>query len=200
MKYKFLLVLLLALFTAELSAQNLVPNPQFETNTPSTADYTYYNPSMQCYTAPCQTNLFRYSPAQHWTVWLGTTQNYACVLTELVKAGSNCVPAWPNYIMGNMMHVKTTVGVSGIVNSNVTGGKSKVKISCWVYVVKGTVYLGYGPTGNPLVSKLSTTRCKWEYMEIVYDGSKGDANQVILYASNSGDAEFYVDAVSVQKF
>ncbi|MFY7841041.1 MAG: hypothetical protein ACOVP7_12240 [Lacibacter sp.] len=197
MKYILLITILLLGLIA--TGQNLVPNPQFETPTPSTKEYSYYNPSMQCYTAPCNENLFRLSPAQHWTMWLGTYQNYACVMAETVKAASNCVPAWPNYVMGNMMHVKTTVGGSGIVNSNVPAGKSKVKVSCWVYVLKGTVYLGYGPTGSPLVSKLSTATCKWEYIEVVYDGTKGTANQVILYASNKGDAEFYVDAVSVIK-
>lgn len=182
------------------NAQNLVPNPQFELNTPNTATYTYYNPTMQCYTTPCNTNLFRYSPAQYWTMWLGSTANYACVMAEQVKATSNCVPAWPNYVMGNMMHVKTTVGGSGIVNSNITGGSSRVKISCWVYVVKGTVYFGYGPTGTALVSKLSTTRCKWEKIEMEYYGKSGNANQITLYASNTSDAEFYVDAVSVTRF
>lgn len=199
MKQK-LLAVFICCASLQLTAQNLVLNPQFEISTPSADGYTYYNPSMQCHTAPCNTNLFRFSPAQYWTMWLGTYQNYACVMAELVKAGSNCVPPWPNYVMGNMMHVKTTVGSSGIVNSNVSAGKSKVKVSCWVYVVKGTFYLGYGPTGSPLVSKLSTTRCKWEYVEVMYDGSKGEANQVILYASNTGDAEFYVDAVSVTKY
>lgn len=182
-----------------LQAQNLVPNPQFEILTPASTGYTYYNPSMECYTDPCDKNLFRYSPAQNWTMWLGTYQNYACVMAELVKAGSNCVPPNPNYVMNNMMHVKTTVGGSGIVNSDVASGKSKAKISCWVYVIKGVVYLGYGPTGNPYVSTLSKGTCRWQKLEIVYDGTRGVANQVILYASNQGDAEFYVDAVSVTK-
>jgi hypothetical protein len=191
----FFLILLIG--ALKLEAQNLVLNPQFEITTPSSADYTYYNPRMECYTDPCSKNLFRYSPAKNWTMWLGTYQNYACVMAELVKAGSNCVPPWPNYVMGNMMHVKTTVGGSGIVNSDVPAGKANVVISCWVYVIKGTVHFSFGPTGNPYVSTLSSGTCKWLKLELKYDGSKGPANQVILYADNKGDAEFYVDAVSV---
>lgn len=196
MKKSFLTFLLLT-GTVILYAQNLVPNPQFETLTPSTKEYTNYNPRMECYTNPCSTNLFRYTPAQNWTMWLGTYQNYACVMAELVKAGSNCVPPWPNYVMGNMMHVKTTVGGSGIVNSDIPAGKSRVVISCWVYVIKGIVNMGYGPTGSALVSALSSGACKWQKLEIKYDGSKGEANQITLYATNNGDAEFYADAVSV---
>ena len=195
---KYVLFSLFAvLWGLTVASQNLVPNPQFELTTPTTAEYAYYNPRMECYTEPCNTNLFRLSPAKNWTIWLGTTQPYACVLTELVKAGSNCVPLWPNYVMGNMMHVKTTVGGSGIVNSDIPAGKNRVRVTSWVYVVKGAVVMSYGPTGIGLVSARSLSLCKWEKLEVVYDGSKGPANQVTLYADNKGDAEFYSDAVSV---
>lgn len=180
-----------------VTAQNLVPNPQFELTTPSTADFSFRNPQMECYKSGCNTNLFRYSPAAIWTMWLGSTADYACVMAELVKAGSNCVPAWPNYVMGNMMHVKTTVGGSGIVNSDIPADKKRVRVTSWVYVIKGTVVMSYGPTGSGLVSARSVGKCKWERLEVVYDGLKGPANQITLYADNKSDAEFYTDAVSV---
>ncbi|MDZ4792765.1 MAG: hypothetical protein SGI83_00665 [Bacteroidota bacterium] len=131
---KLLFFCLSALITAtSLMAQpNLVPNPQFELNRPSSGEYVYQNPLMEKYQKGCLENLFRYSQCQNWTIWLGGTTNAAGVMTETVKAASNCVPPWPNYVMNNMMHVKTTLGGSGIVNSDITAGTIKVKITCWV--------------------------------------------------------------------
>ncbi len=189
--------------TSLLVAQtNLVPNPQFEINRPTSTSYKFNNPQMECYRSGCadMENLFRYSQAQNWTLWLGTTLNNACVMTELAKTTSNCIPAGPagSGLSGNMMHVKTTYGGMGIVNSDIPAGSSVVLITCWVYVVKGKVYLGYGPTGSPVVTATSTSTCKWQKLEIKKTGSQA-CNQIVLYSDNAGDAEFYVDAVSVVK-
>lgn len=181
-----------------IAQTNLVPNPQFEIARPSTTDYTYYNPQVEKYETPCATNLFRNSLCKNWTIWLGGTTNRSGIILETVKAASNCVPPWPNYVMGNMMHVKTTVGGSGIVNSDITGGSSKVKITCWVYVVKGVVRMSYGPTGSGVVTTTSTSLCKWEKLEITKTGNQA-CNQVTIYSDNKSDAEFYVDAVSIIK-
>jgi hypothetical protein len=194
---KLFSILLTIVLTNGLSAQNLVPNPQFELNRPSSAEYVYQNPQMEKYQKGCLENLFRYTQCQNWTMWLGTTVNTAGVMAETVKAASNCVPPWPNYVMGNMMHVKTTMGGMGIVNSDIPAGTSKVKVTCWVYVVKGKVDFAYGPTGTGIVRAASTTRCKWEKLEMVKTGSEA-SNQITIY-SKDADAEFYVDAVSVVK-
>ncbi|MFZ1751600.1 MAG: hypothetical protein WAU01_15485 [Saprospiraceae bacterium] len=182
-------------------AGNLVPNPQFESMSPSSSSYTFYNPQMECFNKSCteMQNLFRVSLAQQWTLWLGSLQNNSCVMVELIKAGSNCIPLWPNFVMGYMMHVKTTVSGSGIVNSDIPAGNLPVKVSCWVYVIKGKVSLGYGPTGSPNVTVVSKTNCKWERLELT-KSSKDACNQVVIYAAGQQDAEFYVDAVSVNKF
>ena len=198
MKKTFLTTTLFFVFLISAFTQsNLVPNPQFELVRPSSADYVYQNPQMEKYQKGCLENLFRYTQCQNWTMWLGSTTNEAGVMTETVKAGSNCVPPWPNFVMGNMMHVKTTLGGSGIVNSDIPAGKEKVRISCWVYVIKGKVDFAFGPTGTGVVRATSTTRCKWEKLEMVKSGSEA-CNQVIIY-SKDADAEFYVDAVSVVK-
>jgi hypothetical protein len=198
MKKLFLSLMVMLVVSIALQAQpNLVPNPQFELSRPSSPDYVYQNPQMEKYQKGCLEDLFRYTPAQNWTMWLGGTTNQAGVMTELVKAGSNCVPPWPSYVMGNMMHVKTTLGGSGIVNSDIPSGTAKVKISCWVYVIKGKVDFAYGPTGSGVVRTYSTTRCKWEKLEMIKSGSEA-CNQVTIY-SKDADAEFYVDAVSVVK-
>lgn len=179
--------------------QNLVPNPQFEIARPTGGGFVFYKPQMETYLEKCNENLSRPSIAQNWTIWLGTKQPYAGVMVDLVPAASNCVPPWPNFVMKNMMHVKTTVGAAGIVNSDIPGGTKPVRISCWVYVVKGSVIFSYGPTGSGLVSTTNgEQRCKWIQLSMEYDGSKGPANQVTLYG-NKGDAEFYVDAVSVSE-
>jgi hypothetical protein len=176
---------------------NLVPNPQFEINRPSSAGYTYQNPQMEKYQTGCLENLFRYTQCQNWTMWLGGTVNTAGLMTETVKAASNCVLPWPNYVMGNMMHVKTTLGGSGIVNSDIPAGTEKVKITCWVYVIRGKVDFAYGPTGTGIVRSYSTTKCKWEKLEMIKKGTEA-CNQITIY-SKDADAEFYVDAVSVIK-
>lgn len=181
----------------QATAQNLVLNPQFELSRATSPDYVYQNPQMEKYQKGCLENLFRYTQCQNWTMWLGSLTNEAGVMTETVKAASNCVPPWPNYVMGNMMHVKTTLGGSGIVNSDIPAGTDKVKISCWVYVIKGKVDFAFGPTGSGVVRTYSTTKCKWEKLEMVKSGSEA-CNQVTLY-SKEADAEFYVDAVSVVK-
>jgi hypothetical protein len=197
MKGKILCTLVLVSFSLYLQAQNLVPNPQFELNRPTSPDYTYQNPQMEKYQKGCLDNLFRYTQCQNWTMWLGGLTSQAGVMTETVKAASNCVPPWPNYVMGNMMHVKTTLGGSGIVNSDIPAGTDKVKITCWVYVIKGKVDFAFGPTGVGVVRAYSTTRCKWEKLEMIKTSAEA-CNQVTIY-SKDNDAEFYVDAVSVVK-
>ena len=149
----------------QATAQNLVLNPQFELSRATSPDYVYQNPQMEKYQKGCLENLFRYTQCQNWTMWLGSLTNEAGVMTETVKAASNCVPPWPNYVMGNMMHVKTTLGGSGIVNSDIPAGTDKVKISCWVYVIKGKVDFAFGPTGSGVVRTYSTTKCKWEKLD-----------------------------------
>ncbi len=196
-----LLVLLLLLMSSSfLFAQNLVPNPQFEASRPASASWSFNNPQMECYRKGCaeMENLARFSQAQNWTIWLGTTRNNACVMTELVKTAGNCIPPGPKGLSGNMMHVKTTYGGMGIVNSDIPAGNAKVRISCWVYVVKGKVYMGYGPTGASVVTTTSKGACRWERLEIIKTGPEA-CNQIVIYSENSTDAEFYVDAVSVEK-
>jgi hypothetical protein len=187
-------LLLLVLLAHTNFAQMRIENSQFETPSPSSATFTFFNPQMECFQPKCNENLSRVSVAQHWPIWLGTTQEYACVMTELVKAGSNCVPPWPNFVMGNMMHVKTTVGEAGIVNTNVTTEGKKARFSCWVYIIKGAVYFGML---NPACSASSSTKCRWVQLQFEYDPAiHGSSTQIQLYALK-GDAEFYVDAVSV---
>jgi len=193
MKQKTFYLFLFSLLALKISAQ--IPNPQFEVARPTSGVYTYQNPQMEKYQKGCLEDLFRYTQAQNWTMWLGGTTNMAGVMTELVKASSNCVPPWPNYVMGNMMHVKTSLGGSGIVNSDITSGTGKVKIVCWVYVIKGKVDFAYGPTGRGIVRTYSSTTCKWERLEIIKSGTEA-CNQITLYSKDS-DAEFYVDAFTI---
>lgn len=195
-----LLSLLLA--GSALFSQNLVPNPRFETLKSNSADYVYRNPQMECYNKGCpdMAYLNRYSQAENWTLWLGSLLHGACVMTELVKPGANCVPADARAALsGNLMHVKTTHGGSGIVNGQIPAGNARVKISAWVYAVKGKVYMGYGPTGASVVSTTSKLSCRWEKLEIVKSGSEF-CSQIIFYSENGGDAEFYVGNVSIEKF
>lgn len=201
MKRIFLQAAFLFALAAKLPAQaNLVPNPQFELLRPSSPEYEFQNPQMDKNEKTCMdfaNPLFRYSPAQNWLIWLGAIDCRNGVMTELVKAGTNCVPPWPNYVMGNMMHVKTTGNGMGIDNVDIPAGTDKVKISCWVYVIKGKVDFAFGPTGSGVVRTSSSTKCKWEKLEMIKSESEA-CNQITIY-SKDGDGEFYVDAVSVVK-
>lgn len=197
MKHIVTLSLLFLYSATRVHAQNLVPNPQFELARPSSKTYQYQNPQIEKFQAGCLENLARLTQCQNWTIWLGTAANQFGIMTETVKASSNCVPPWPNFVMGNMMHVKTTGGGMGIVNSDIPAGNTPVRISCWVYVVKGKVDFAYGPTGTGIVRSYSATTCKWEKLEMIKKGTEA-CNQVTVY-SVGGDAEFYIDAVSVQK-
>lgn len=183
---KTTLAAFLLLAVNSLLAQNLVSNPGFEIPTAGTR-----NPTGQCL---CKGDLFGKSVADQWTIWLGATKPDACIITELVKAGGNCVPRNPNYVMGNMIHVKTTYGAAGIVSE--FEGKPKVSFSCWIYVVKGKVCVGVGNKGGTTCTVTSTTTCKWEKLQGVSTGSP--ANQIIIYAATS-DAEYYVDNVDVRQ-
>lgn len=195
-----ILAIIICCASLQLAAQNLVPNPQFELLRPSSKEYTFQNPQMDKNEKTCNdfgNPLFRYSPAQNWTIWLGSVDCRNGVMTELVNASSNCVQPWPNFVMKNMMHVKTTGGGQGIVNTDIPGGTAIVKITCWVYVIKGKVDFAYGPTGTGIVRAFSTTNCKWEKLEMIKKGTEA-CNQITVY-SKDADAEFYIDAVSVQK-
>jgi hypothetical protein len=203
MKIKTQILAVLILVASSLSAQpNLVPNPQFELNRPSSAEYEFQNPQMDKNEKTCKdfgNPLFRYSPAQNWAIWLGSVDCKNGVMTELVKAASNCVQNWPNFVMGNMMHVKTTGSGMGIQNVDIPAGTNAVKISCWVYVIKGKVDFAFGPTGSRITgaTAYSSAICKWERLEIIKKGKEA-GNQITLFAKDK-DAEFYVDAVSVVK-
>lgn len=200
MKHSIMIAAMVLLSVMKLAAQNLVPNHQFELMRPSSKEYTFQNPQMDKNEKTCNdfgNPLFRYSPAQNWTIWLGSVDCRNGVMTELVSASSNCVPPWPNFVMKNMMHVKTTGGGQGIVNSDIPAGTAGVRITCWVYVVKGKVDFAYGPTGTGIVRANSFTNCKWERLEMIKKGTEA-CNQITVY-SKDADAEFYIDAVSVIK-
>lgn len=199
-----MLVLLAVQWGASLlvAQTNLVLNPGFEIPKPTSHDYTYVNPQVICYHPVCANGMAAHTQAQTWTLWLGIEDKTSCVMTELVKAGSQCIPfsAEKGIPSGNMMHVKTTypgAANTGIVNTDIPAGNSKVKITAWVYVLKGKVKMGYGPTGNIMLTTSSKYNCRWEKLEITKTTDSA-CNQLTLYA-DGGDTEFYVDAVSVVK-
>lgn len=182
------LMCLFSLFIFKINATAQVNNPGFETPRAGVR-----SPTGQCWIPAAPGYHNGKSAAEHWTVWLGASQPDACIITELVKVGSNCVPLNPNYVMGNMMHVKTTYGSAGLVAS--TTSKPKVSFSCWVYVIKGKVCMGVGDGGGTGCTVTSTSTCKWEKLEGV--STMSPANQVIIYAQKN-DAEFYVDNVIIK--
>ncbi|HNN90923.1 MAG TPA: hypothetical protein PKI03_01590 [Pseudomonadota bacterium] len=93
--------------------------------------------------------------------------------------------------------VKTDRAESGIVQvlSPLGTGPVGSVATVQVYVVRGQVGFGVGDGGNTGISARSTTTGRWE--TLVVPNYSTPANEIILYASSSGGADFYVDNVGL---
>jgi hypothetical protein len=98
---------------------------------------------------------------------------------------------------GGAIRVRTTAPVGGIVQVFLPyhTGPSRVVAKARVYVVSGSVglFLGDGGAGTQVAS--STTTRSWEWL--TGTNAISPANEVTVYATSPGGAEFYVDEVNV---
>lgn len=182
---KSIIILCFSIFQSTLFAQNLVKNPGFEelnTNEP--------NPKVHC---NFKNTWGGSTPALGWYCWVNSPSPNGCMFTEVVKHGSQCVPML-NKEQGNMLHVITVNSNSSSIQFNpIQPEYQQVKISCWVYVLKGKIGIGAGNGGNTSVSAWSSTTCKWEFLETT--NSVSPANNLIIGGHDA--TEFYIDNVSV---
>jgi hypothetical protein len=172
-----------ALAAAPASAANLLVNPGFEAVGPQGA-FT----SFTCTANVCCGGQ---SAADSWTTWINQCPQFgfpentirtAHVTPSTAPAGGNA-----------MIHVLATSAESGIVQvfGPFNTGPAQVTSSVWVYVVSGQVCLGTGNGGNTHCDDHSTTTGQWELLQA--PNGVSPANELIVYASSAGGAEFYAD-------
>lgn len=113
---------------------------------------------------------------------------------------SSAIEAAPAGRRGNAMHIVTTTANSGLRQLVLPMNKvPRAVTTAWVYVVRGSVYLGTGSGTRPFDNVHSRTTGQWERLEAMNDSCP--ARVVMIYAASPGGAEFYVaDVTSRQTF
>jgi hypothetical protein len=197
---KKITLLLIICFASCISiAQNLITNADFETR-----DAAVANPTGYCH-LPGTTDWADSTAAVKWYAWINNPTHNSCMITELVNMKTSCcllASVGNSGVTGNVMHIVSTIGHSGIAQNPLAANKG-VKVSCWVYVVRGGITIGVINSGNNAYQKSipSTTTCKWEKLSFTYDKP---IDNLTIYSKWSGiagadGAEFYIDNVVVEK-
>lgn len=91
------------------------------------------------------------------------------------------------------LHVVTDRQSSGIVQvlGPLGSGPSSTVSTIQVYVTRGQVGFGVGDGGNTGIGSVSTSTGRWE--TLVVPNHSTASNEIILYATSVGGADFYVD-------
>ncbi|MBL0147046.1 MAG: hypothetical protein IPP48_16365 [Chitinophagaceae bacterium] len=199
MKKNLTTLLLITTIQFALKAQNLIVNSGFETR------YTLVaNPTGYCHT-PGTTNWADSTGADKWYAWINNPTHNSCMITELVNIKNTCcqlASVANSGVQGNIMHITSTIGHSGIAQNPLPLNKG-VKVSCWVYVVRGGMTIGVLQNGAIGIEKsvASTTTCKWEQLSFTYDKPVNNLTIYSKWSATAGTdgAEFYIDNVIVEK-
>jgi len=180
-------------------SQNLIVNGGFETRYSLVA-----NPTGYCHT-PASGTYADSTGAERWSTWINNPTHNSCMITELVNIKTSCcllTSIGKSGVGGNVMHIVSTIGHSGIAQNPLPANKG-VKVSCWVYVVRGAITIGVINSGNNALQKYvtSTSTCTWEQLSFTYEKS---VDNLTVYSKWSGvagtdGAEFYIDNVAVEK-
>lgn len=197
---KTICVLLISCCTNLLTAQNLVLNGTFDKLATGIG-----NPKGYCH-KPGTTDWADATPAEKWSGWINNPTINSCMITEVVNIKSTCclmATIGKSGVEGNVMHIVSTIGHSGIAQNPLPANKG-VKVSCWVYVVRGGMTIGVINAANNAYQKAvaSTTTCKWEQLSFTYDKP---IDNVTIYSKWSATqpaadgAEFYIDNIVVEK-
>jgi hypothetical protein len=198
---KIFLVIGIIFVTTVTFAQNLIVNGDFEIR-----ETAISNPSGYCH-MPGTTDWADTSVAVKWGTWINNPTYNSCMITELVNIKSSCCllqTVGKSGVSGNVMHITSTIGHSGIAQNPLPENKG-VKVSCWVYVVRGAMSLGVIQVGNTPNSNqktvTSTTTCKWEQLSFTYDKPINNLTIYSKWSTTAGTdgAEFYIDNVVVEK-
>ena len=127
------------------------------------------------------------SAADGWTLWMNVAGTLETTLGEcsFPPAGSS------------MIEVHVTSRWGGLVQTfdQQDHGPQHVTAGAWVYVKRGQIGLGTGNGGNTSVDSRSATTGRWEWIEA--PNGVAPANELIIYATSDGGADFYVAQASV---
>jgi type IV pilus biogenesis protein CpaD/CtpE len=95
------------------------------------------------------------------------------------------------------LHVRTDRASSGIVQvmSPLGSGPTSTVSTVQVYVARGQVGFGVGDGGNTRIGTVSTTTGRWE--TLVVPNHSTPSNEIIVYATSAGGADFYIDNLGV---
>lgn len=196
----FVALLFFACLSQQLAAQNLIVNGTFNELASGVG-----NPKGYCH-KPGTSDWGDASPALRWSTWINNPSANSCMITEVVNIKNTCCLKpiiTKNGPAGNLMHVISTIGHSGIAQNPLPANKG-VKVSCWVYVIRGGMTIGVINSSNNAYQKnvASTSTCKWEYLSFTYDMP---IDNVTIYSKWSSTqpaadgAEFYIDNIVVEK-
>jgi hypothetical protein len=158
---------------------NLLANPGFETVGPSGSPTTV--------TTTVGGGAGN-SAAASWTLF---TNNPGTIRTEI--ATSLISPSGSN----RTLHVITDADRNGVVQvfDPFNGGPADALAQIWVYVVRGTVFIGTGNGGGTFGDATSKTTGQWELLRA--PNGVHPANEFIVY-STGGGAEYYLDDAVIQ--
>jgi len=174
----FVQAALACLLPLTLCAQNLIPNPGFETPTTGVSPGTPV-----AYTNFCSAGN---SAAAIWTVFVNSCGTN--ISTTLVPS---TLPGGGKY----MMHVVTNGNANGIVHCCFTS-HTKTLSSAWVYVNSGCVGMGTGNGGD--TNNTDEMTCEiGSWIQFKAPNGVSPANEFIVYSVITPGADFYVDNVKV---
>ena len=163
---------------AGVYSQNLLANPGFEVVGPSGSPTTVTTaiPGGAGNSAANFWTLFTNTPGTIWTE----------LATYLVSPSGST----------RTLHVITDGDRNGVVQvfAPFNSGPTNAISAVWVYVRRGTVFLGTGNGGNTGQDVLSTTTGQWELLQA--PNGVQPANEFIVY-SKGGGADFYLDNAEV---
>jgi hypothetical protein len=137
--------------------------------------------------APLTTRLAQNAAAENWTLWNSVVTTTSTQLEPTTRPDGT----------GWMLRVSTKAPGCGLVQQwapNDTGPLHALA-TAWVYVISGTVSMGCGNGGNTGLDVTSTTTGQWEKLET--PSTQIHVNELVIYATSAGGAEYLVDQVIV---
>jgi hypothetical protein len=197
---KVTIFVLSAFVSSYTFSQNIIINAGFETISKSIP-----NPKGYCH-KPSTNDWAAGTPADNWSAWINNPTENSCMITEVANfKTTNCLPLPPkgSNVGGSVMHIVSTIGHSGVAQ-NPLPKNNGVKVSCWVYVIRGGMTIGIINSANNEYQKsvASTTICKWEKLTFIYEKPIDNITIYSKWASTqpmADGAEFYIDDVVVER-
>ncbi len=165
------------LLAASASAQNLLVNPGFDTPSGRELGLTHSGYL-----------LVGESAADEWYVFHNTPGD---TKTELVPSAISD---------GYMLRVDTFGPSNGIEHILGAPGTGPVCVThgAWIYLKRGSIFIGAGNGGSTGPDRFFDTIGEWEYVEAT--NTTCPVSLFIVYAASTEGAEFYIEKASVEEY